>query len=244
MAWVFCARREAKRPMNTSMVLALTSGRTSATKRLSARPGARSPSEVAFAPVVIQAAASRMRRAFITLRKPDESIKHDSNDQDPKLYERGEEIVHRRVLRRCDIKQPTFPEKVCTAYACAEPIEEALAVPERHERNRKQRGRMQKNCPGPYPLRCGDRQHRHPRPGIVVAFGSGETPEMRRRPEEQDKRKQDGNDLRRRINRRRPREHGEASGQAPDHDVPGTSALEPHRVDDAIGEGPEKNEQR
>ena len=32
-------------------------------------------------------AASRMRRAFITLRKPDESIKHDSNDQEPKLYE-------------------------------------------------------------------------------------------------------------------------------------------------------------
>src|SRR5437870_1387351 len=63
-------------------------------------------------------------RAFITLRKPDESIKHDSNDQEPKLYERGKEIVHRRVLRRCDIKQPTFPEKVCTAYACAEPIEE------------------------------------------------------------------------------------------------------------------------
>src|SRR6266540_3226870 len=145
--------------------------------------------EVVFASVVIQAAASRMRRAFITLRKPDESIKHDSNDQEPKLHERGKEIVHRRVLRRCDIKQPTFPEKVCTAYACAEPIEEALAVPERHERNRNQRGRMQKNCPGPYPLRCGDRQHRHPRPGIVVAFGSGETPEMRRRPEEQDKRK-------------------------------------------------------
>ena len=71
------------------------------------------------------------------------------------------------------MKQPTFPEKVCTAYACAEPIQEALAVPKRHERNRNQRGRMQKNCPGPYPLRCGDRQHRHPRPGIVVAFGSG-----------------------------------------------------------------------
>src|SRR6266516_3368847 len=86
-----------------------------------------------------------MRRAFITLRKPDESIKHNSNDQEPKLHERGKEIVHRRVLRRCDIKQPTFPEKVCTAYACAEPIEEALAVPERHERNRNQRGRMQKN---------------------------------------------------------------------------------------------------
>ena len=39
------------------------------------------------ASVVIQAAASRMRRAFITLRKPDESIEHDSNDQEPKLYE-------------------------------------------------------------------------------------------------------------------------------------------------------------
>ena len=34
---------------------------------------------------VIQGAASRMRRAFITLRKPGESIKHDSNDQEPKL---------------------------------------------------------------------------------------------------------------------------------------------------------------
>jgi hypothetical protein len=56
-------------------------------KRLSARRGARSPSEVVFASVVIQAAASRMRRAFITLRKPDESIEHDSNDQEPKLYE-------------------------------------------------------------------------------------------------------------------------------------------------------------
>ena len=52
-----------------------------------ARPGAHSPSEVAFASVVIQAAASRMRRTFITLRKPDESIEHNSNDQEPKLYE-------------------------------------------------------------------------------------------------------------------------------------------------------------
>src|SRR5437879_8403601 len=93
--------------------------------------------------------AAKSLRAFIALRKPDESIKHDSNDQEPKLYERGKEIVHRRALRRCDIKQPTFPEKVCTACACAEPIEEALAVPERHERNRNQRGRMQKNCTGP-----------------------------------------------------------------------------------------------
>src|SRR5437660_6220491 len=133
--------------------------------------------------------AAKSLRAFIALRKPDESIKHDSNDQEPKLYERGKEIVRRRALRRCDIKQPTFPEEVCTAYACTKAIEEALAVPERHERNRNQRGRMQKNCPGPYPLRRGDRQHRHPRPDIVVAFGSGETPEMRRRPEEQDKRK-------------------------------------------------------
>src|SRR5215468_7939960 len=203
MAWLFRARHAAKRSRNMSMVLALTSGRTSPKassvagrtaargrwKRSACRRGPAPPSEVAFASVVIQAAASRMRRAFITLRKADESIEHDSNDQESKLYERGKEIVHRRVLRRCDIKQPTFPEKVCTAYACAEPIEEAVPVPERHERNRKQRGRMQKNCPGPYPLRCGDRQHRHPRPGIVVAFGSGETPEMRRRPEEQVKRK-------------------------------------------------------
>src|ERR1700738_3783196 len=97
-------------------------------------------------------AFSPCQRAFINLCKPDERIKHDSNDQEPKLYERGKEIVRRRLLRRCDIKQPTFPEKVCTAYAGAEPIEEALAVPERHERNRNQRGRMQKNCPGPYPL--------------------------------------------------------------------------------------------
>src|SRR6202022_2887249 len=155
-------------------------------------------------PTGTASAFSPCQRAFIALRKPDESIKHDSNDQEPKLYERGKEIIRRRALRRCDIKQPTFPEKVCPAYACAEPIEEAFAVPERRERNRNQCGRMQKNCPGPYPLRCGDRQHRHPRPGIVVAFGSGETPEMRRRPEEQDKRKYDGNDLRRRINRRRP----------------------------------------
>src|SRR5262249_2524864 len=64
----------------------IVSGRLE-TKRLSARPGARSPSEVAFASVVIQAAASRMRRTFITLRKPDESIEHNSNDQEPKLYE-------------------------------------------------------------------------------------------------------------------------------------------------------------
>ena len=54
-------------------------------------------------------AAGSDATAFITLRKPDESIKHDSNDQEPKLYERGKEIIHRRVLRRCDIKQPTFP---------------------------------------------------------------------------------------------------------------------------------------
>src|SRR6266851_4306974 len=64
------------------------------------------------------------QRAFIALRKPDESIEHDSNNQEPKLYERGKEIIRRRALRWCDIKQPTFPEKVCTAYACAEPIEE------------------------------------------------------------------------------------------------------------------------
>src|SRR5262245_20338113 len=68
-------------------------------------------SEDAFASAVIKGAASRMRRAFITLRKPDEGIKHDSKDQEPKLYERGKEIVHRRVLRRCDIKQPRSEER-------------------------------------------------------------------------------------------------------------------------------------
>src|SRR5262249_6342856 len=83
--------------------------------RLGSRPAVET-SEDAFASAVIREAASRMKRAFITLRKPDESIKHDSKDQEPKLYERGKEIVHRRVVRRCDIKQPTFPEKVCTAY--------------------------------------------------------------------------------------------------------------------------------
>ena len=45
------------------------------------------PQKLRLHPVVIQAAASRMRRAFITLRKPDKSIEHDSNDQEPKLYE-------------------------------------------------------------------------------------------------------------------------------------------------------------
>src|SRR5207302_3847293 len=45
------------------------------------------PQKLRLHPVVIQAAASRMRRAFITLRKPDESIEHDSNDQESKLYE-------------------------------------------------------------------------------------------------------------------------------------------------------------
>src|SRR5215475_15974517 len=104
MAWLFRARHAAKRSRNMSMVLALTSGRTSVTsvkassvagrtaargrwKRSACRRGPAPPSEVAFASVVIQAAASRMRRAFTTLRKADESIEHDSNDQEPKLYE-------------------------------------------------------------------------------------------------------------------------------------------------------------
>jgi hypothetical protein len=38
------------------------------TKRFSARPGAHSPAEVAFAAIVIQTAAGRMRRVFIALR--------------------------------------------------------------------------------------------------------------------------------------------------------------------------------
>ena len=64
---------------------------------------------------------------------------------------------------------------------------------------------------------------------------------MRRRPQEQ----HDGEGERKgpeRIRRdgRGAREHGEAAGEAADHDVPPGAPLQPHRVDDAVGEGAEK----
>ena len=64
---------------------------------------------------------------------------------------------------------------------------------------------------------------------------------MRRRPQEQRNRQHGRNHLRRRIDGRRSGEHRETSGKAADDDVPGAAALQPHGIDDAVGEGAEEN---
>ena len=64
---------------------------------------------------------------------------------------------------------------------------------------------------------------------------------MRRRPQEQCNRQHGRDHLRRRIDGRRSGQHRETSGKAADHDVPGAAALQPDRIDDAVGEGAEED---
>jgi hypothetical protein len=79
-------------------------------------------------------------------------------------------------------------------------------------------------------------QHRHAGCGILVAGGKRQAPEVRRRP----KKEHEGKDQSRRaqggIDRGGTREDGKGAGRSADDDVEPGAALEPHRVDDAIGE--------
>src|SRR3974377_2285099 len=90
--------------------------------------------------------------------------------------------------------------------------------------------------------RHDDRQHRHARIAVVLIFGSRQTPEVWRRPQEKDKPHQGWDNLRHRSYRGGAGEHGEAAGQPSDDDVPSAAALQPYGVDNAIGEGAEKDE--
>ena len=139
------------------------------------------------------------------------------------------------------IQLHALPDEIAAADSGTEPIEQPFAEPERHQRDGGKRHRVgeDRQCPGIG--RNHHRQHRDAGLGVVLALGRREAPEMRRRPQEQRHRQHGRNHLRRRIDGRRSGEHRETSGKAADHDVPGAAALQPHRIDDAVGEGAEED---
>ncbi len=93
---------------------------------------------------------------------------------------------------------------------------------------------VDQDLPGHDVRRGHNGQHRHLRCGVVLPELHGQRPEVRRRPEEDD-REQNQRWPRHPARHRRPADqHGEAARCAADHDVRRGPALQPERVDEHI----------
>ena len=89
-----------------------------------------------------------------------------------------------------------------------------------------------------------DRQHRHARPGVILAVYERERPEVNRRPEEQQDRQGDHAGVSPGVSRRAARQDRRAARRAADHDVQGRARLEPYRVDHDVNECAQAEEER
>jgi hypothetical protein len=132
-------------------------------------------------------------------------------------------------------------QKERAAAPGAHAIKRALAVPEREQRDGKQHERVQQDRRSPHALGSDRRKHRHAGSRIVVAPRRRQAPEVRRRPQEQHHCERDRHRLRCRIHGCGSGEHCETSRESADDDVPATRSFEPHRVDEPVGEGAEKD---
>jgi len=89
-----------------------------------------------------------------------------------------------------------------------------------------------------------DRQHGYAGGFIIGAESDRQAPEMRRRPQKEHQCQRQRHAARLRVGGGRPRQYRPTPGQTAEDDVQPAPPLQPHRINDGVEEGAEKDEQR